>query len=82
MVEETTAASHALAQETEALARLIGRFEIGREPAAVVSLPRSKAPSQKPPAVGPTFKTSSSRGGGTSPRKTATALAEDAWEEF
>ncbi len=34
MVEESTAASHALADEAEALARLVGQFRIGKAPAA------------------------------------------------
>ena len=54
MVEESTAASHALAQEAAALAALIGRFRIGdaapvREAAAPPSPPRP-APVDRTPA--------------------------------
>ena len=35
MVEETTAASHALAQKREALSQSVGRFRLSARPAAV-----------------------------------------------
>jgi methyl-accepting chemotaxis protein len=37
MVEQSTAASHALARETEELARLIGQFEIGERSSGATS---------------------------------------------
>jgi len=77
MVEQSTAASHSLAGEAEALTRLISRFEVG-EPAAAESPQRSvrrHAPSPAP-----------ARSGGFATRG-ALALAqsrpeEDGWDEF
>ena len=46
MVEQSTAASHALGQETEELARLIGRFQVGDRAAAAV--PARAAPQAAP----------------------------------
>jgi methyl-accepting chemotaxis protein len=39
MVEETTAASHSLAHEADALSRLVGQFNLGREVAPQVARP-------------------------------------------
>ncbi len=67
MVEETTAASHGLAQQAEGLATLIGRFRVGdspgRSPAPVPALPRTHT------AMKVTGR------GGAQPRA-------DEWEEF
>jgi methyl-accepting chemotaxis protein len=76
MVEESTAASHSLAQETEQLARQLGSFRLGK-PAAVETLrpaPAKAAARAKPAA----------RGGGGYAAATARAAApiEDGWQEF
>ena len=76
MVEESTAASHALAQEAEELSRLIGRFNVG-EAATVSPIRRANAPSSPRPAM----KTVSTSSGGAA-RKPAPVAAEDSWEEF
>jgi methyl-accepting chemotaxis protein len=81
MVEQTNAASRALAQETEELTRLIGRFEIGQQPATVVPLRRQ--PNTIPPGQPTTrkaLKTVSGRNGGAAQRKAEPAA--EAWEEF
>jgi methyl-accepting chemotaxis protein len=67
MVEETTAASHALAQQAEGLAALIGRFQVGESA-------RQAAPA---PAPAPRTHTAMKvTGHGGAQRKT------DEWEEF
>jgi methyl-accepting chemotaxis protein len=74
MVEEATAASHALTSEADTLARLISRFELGEarpQPAAEV-----RAPAQHRPVTA--MKTTGGhRSGGA-----ALAPAEDSWDEF
>jgi methyl-accepting chemotaxis protein len=72
MVEEATAASHALTSEADTLARLISRFELGdqaRAPAA--------HPAQPQPRTVTAMKTTGHRSGGA-----ALAAAEDSWDEF
>jgi methyl-accepting chemotaxis protein len=81
MVEQSTAASHSLAQEAEELGRLISRFQVGAP--AVVSPPHRAAAR---PAAGPTrtvLKTvSTSVRGGGAVRKAAPVGDVDSWEEF
>jgi methyl-accepting chemotaxis protein len=80
MVEESTAASHSLAQEAEKLTSLVGQFKTGQEMASVAA-PRRAAPT-KPRAATPrpAARRPVSRGN--------TALAHqpepagDSWEEF
>jgi methyl-accepting chemotaxis protein len=80
MVEEATAASHALAGEAETLARLIARFELGNQGKAASSATPSHAPQARKPAGRSIqqLKTMAVRG--------ATALATepsaDGWDEF
>ncbi|MDB5553503.1 MAG: mcpGc [Rhizobium sp.] len=50
MVEESTAASHSLAREAEALFNLIGMFQIGGQTGAGITQP---APAEKRPAASP-----------------------------
>ena len=71
MVEEATAASHALTSEADTLARLISRFETGKAATA----PTARPPAHRPV---PALKTTAVRGGGAP----AFAAAEDAWDEF
>jgi methyl-accepting chemotaxis protein len=78
MVEESTAASHSLAQETEDLARLISRFEVG-EPAVVSPTRRTSRPAAPRPAL---KSVSSYAGGGGALRKPEPAGDQDSWEEF
>jgi methyl-accepting chemotaxis protein len=69
MVEEATAASHALTSEADTLARLISRFELGE------ARPHAPTPAQHRPVTA--MKTVGHRSGGA-----ALAPAEDSWDEF
>jgi methyl-accepting chemotaxis protein len=80
MVEESTAASHSLAQEAEKLTSLVGQFKTGQD--AVSTAPALRpAPASKPRAAGP-------RPAARPMARGNTALAmraepdEDSWEEF
>ena len=73
MVEEATAASHALTNEADTLARLISRFELGDKAAAQPQ--RAPAPQHRPVAQ---MKTTGPRGGAAP----AFATHEDSWDEF
>ncbi len=78
MVEESTAASQSLAQETEALARLVGTFQIGPDaPAATGRAPRGR------PTAGPgPVRTMKTTGHGGAARKPSDAQKEEEWAEF
>ncbi|WP_374573350.1 methyl-accepting chemotaxis protein [Phenylobacterium sp.] len=75
MVEESTAASHALAGEAEELMRLLGKFQVGESGAR----PRSSRPAAARPAP-----KASAKPAYASAAATATKLAPEAegWEEF
>ena len=79
MVEQSTAASHSLAQETEALVQLTGRFKLGpvEEPATPNVTPMRR------PAARPTkaaaLKTTR---GSVAKRAPAPAGEEEGWQEF
>jgi methyl-accepting chemotaxis protein len=76
MVEQATAASHALSSESEALARLIGRFDLGGGAAQAAPVHhRAHAPAQTAVAMRTTGR------GGAAP-KPAFEAEEDAWDEF
>ncbi|WP_036264487.1 methyl-accepting chemotaxis protein [Methylocapsa aurea] len=83
MVEETTAAAHSLSQESEELARQLGRFQLGQE--ANVEPMRAKAarsvsrPASRP--ARPALKTLAGPSGGGALRK-PDAAADESWEEF
>jgi methyl-accepting chemotaxis protein len=72
MVEEATAASHALTSEADTLARLISRFELGEAKPQAAHAP---APAQHRPVTA--MRTTGHRSGGA-----ALAPAEDSWDEF
>lgn len=85
MAEESTAASHSLAHETNELARLIGRFQLGT--------PQARAPIQEPrqaitdaapakPARGHTVLRTMSAGSAALAASLENAITEDSWEEF
>ncbi|MHB8285968.1 MAG: methyl-accepting chemotaxis protein, partial [Caulobacteraceae bacterium] len=77
MVEQATAASHSLSQESEELARLVGRFEVGHA--------RSRSEASKPtrnPARGATVTSIKTPGRGGAARKPSPTQAADSWEEF
>lgn len=85
MVEQSTAASHALANEAAELERLIGRFQIGAEiheiPARVERRPA--APPQRPTVAAPTRETFRQRYvQGANALKVAPTSRPGEWEEF
>jgi methyl-accepting chemotaxis protein len=73
MVEEATAASHSLVTESEALARLIARFQLGAGAPAVTAAPARRAPQPTATAMKTVGR------GGAAPKAEAD---EDAWDEF
>jgi methyl-accepting chemotaxis protein len=88
MVEESTAASHSLAQEAEKLTSLIGQFKVDEKVATGVQARNSGAALRKPtPAPKPrqnagraVLKTVS-QGSAATARKLEAAV-EESWEEF
>jgi methyl-accepting chemotaxis protein len=85
MVEQATAASHALGSESEALARLIGRFDLGAgaasAPVVTASAPVS-APAPAPRAPQRTAAALKTTGRGGAAPKFAAEADDDAWDEF
>ncbi len=80
MVEESTAASHGLSNETEELARLISRFNVGE---ATVQTIRPWAERPVAHARAPALKTVSTHAaGGGALRKPDVRVEADSWEEF
>jgi methyl-accepting chemotaxis protein len=75
MVEQSTAASHSLAQEADELGRLISRFEVGAG-ATVTPMAKRAAPAQRTVTA---MKTTGGRGA-SAMRKPEPA--EEGWEEF
>ena len=69
MVEESTAASHALSKEAETLSKLMGQFQIGAASSSVAQAerPRAAAPARRPAYAG--------RPGSAAPKM-------ESWEEF
>ncbi|MFN3814780.1 methyl-accepting chemotaxis protein [Brevundimonas sp.] len=84
MVEQSTAASHSLAQEADALNESVSRFEIeergGRR--APAPAPAAHKPAAKPSPVQRTVTALKAMGAGGAARKLETVAAEDGWEEF
>ena len=78
MVEESTAASHALAQETAELNRLMGRFQFATE---VRPRAQAKAPARAPRPVAPT-RAPRPMTHGSAALKLAPVAQEAGWEEF
>ncbi len=82
MAEESTAASHSLAQETNELARLIGRFQLGVPAAAAVAGPSSRPGPVRASGRGHTVLRTVSAGGAALAASLENAISEDGWEEF
>jgi methyl-accepting chemotaxis protein len=87
MVEQSTAASHSLAQEAQSLQASVARFKVGSA-AQVVAAPaptRAPAPAPAPAPAKPAHRTVQALKtlgrGGAAPAQQA-APAEDGWEEF
>jgi methyl-accepting chemotaxis protein len=83
MVEQSTAASHALAQEADALAALVGRFQVGDDSAPAATPLRRAQPSKPPTAAKPARRSMlqalTGRGSSVAVKE---APAEAGWEEF
>lgn len=93
MAEESTAASHNLAQETNELARLIGRFKLGEARASAVTrrqpgighgvrAANHETGSERSHARGPTVLRTMSSGNAALAASLENAISEDGWEEF
>ncbi len=87
MVEQSTAASHALAGEADKLARLTGRFQLGQEegvPTNVEPLrrPAKAAPRPAKPAAALKVVAQDGRGRDAAARKPVAATADEGWQEF
>jgi methyl-accepting chemotaxis protein len=83
MVEQSTAASHALAQETEELARLIGRFRIGDETPARTAVIETIPPRSARRGPLPVAAPAGARGATAAlARRLEPVASEDTWEEF
>lgn len=84
MVEETTAAAHMLNQESDELARLVGRFQTGRKEASSGRAERN--PSRPAQAARAALKPRAGQPRGNALRKPEPALIQDSqeesWEEF
>ena len=74
MVEESTAASHALSRETEELSSLVGRFQLGERQAAAAPAAARRAPPR------PVAQLRTAGRGGAALREAAPA--EDDWQAF
>ena len=77
MVEETTAASHSLARESETLRNLLSQFRFGQHSSNTVTLARPDARPVASPARKLMAKVARAATGGA-----ATAQAQESWEEF
>jgi methyl-accepting chemotaxis protein len=75
MVEEATAASHALTSEADTLSRLISRFELGDRAAQPQAQHATAQPQRRPVAQ---MRTTAPRGGAAP----AFATQEESWDEF
>jgi methyl-accepting chemotaxis protein len=93
MVEQSTAASHSLSQETDQLSGLIGQFQIGREKSEDMmrrelkkAAPHAFRPSQKPAAPAPREdRKRQARAGGSALKAVANGAAavdDNNWDEF
>jgi len=84
MVEESTAASHSLSQEADALAASVARFRTGHASASAPTAARKPAPAsaqvRTPQPVAQTVAALRHTGGAA--RKPALAVVTDGWEEF
>ena len=79
MVEESTAASHAMMREAESLTHLLDKFETGT--AKVVDLTSARAPQRAATPRAASYG-GVTQGGAVRKAAPAPAAAEDGWEEF
>jgi methyl-accepting chemotaxis protein len=78
MVEESTAASHALAQEAEELARLVAQFKVGAEDARAAR----HAPARRPAPAPQTRTAMKTTGRSGAALKPAPEPGDQSWDEF
>ncbi|MBM7045132.1 MULTISPECIES: methyl-accepting chemotaxis protein [Rhizobium] len=81
MVEEQTAASHALAREAAALNELLRQFRLSNAPQAASARPAA-ATTRSKPAVSPARALGRTVAKAFGGKATAAAAAQDEWEEF
>jgi methyl-accepting chemotaxis protein len=84
MVEQSTAASHSLAQEAEVLQASVAQFRVGdaaRAPAAR-AVPAAPVRQAEPPRSNRVVQALKTLGRGGAAPKVETAALEDGWEEF
>jgi methyl-accepting chemotaxis protein len=81
MVEQSTAASHALAREAEELARLISRFQVGDTGSARAEH-RPAAPAPRAPSAHSQSASAPARSRAATARKLEPQAEEEGWEEF
>ncbi len=79
MVEQSTAASHNLAQEAGQLSDLVGQFRIAGAGAAVS---KPAAPARRAPVARREMRTASSRSGSAAVAKQAEPAGESDWQDF
>ena len=79
MVEESTAASHSLAQEAEALASSVARFNIGEEASVPVVRPAPRQAAKAQPRTVTALKTVGGPGQSAAHKP---VTEQDEWEEF
>ena len=83
MVEETSAASQALAGEAQDLNRLLGEFRLGDAPPATAHAADTGRQAARMPAAAAQFRGAGMRPGGARPAVAfAEAPQDDGWEEF
>jgi methyl-accepting chemotaxis protein len=95
MVEQSTDASHSLAQEAEELARLLRRFRTGQREAALASRATASGPARLSAPARPALPAADSKGSAFASRfatpqlkspggrgLSAAAQPSDEWEEF
>ncbi len=84
MVEQSTAASHSLAQEAEVLQASVAQFRVGDAARAPAARPVPAAPVRQaePPRSNRVVQALKTLGRGGAAPKVETAALEDGWEEF
>ena len=82
MAEESTAASHTLAQEANELARLIGRFNLGGEAAAPATQPAVEQSHRPAQPRGRRIMQTMTSGNAALAIKLGDALTNEDWEEY
>ncbi len=80
MVEESTAASHSLAQEVEELSRLLSQFQVGDQPSNVTRLSKKRPGPVGSPVHAARAKITAFAGAGRT--KSSADERQESWEEF